>query len=97
MSYEVTLKPNTVEVVEDADAYAQEGPLTTFFQGRDGRTVLDAWARRLASFRTADIVAVRWAPSGDARLARTPDLSARTADLSAGASPEVAGTLRLAV
>jgi hypothetical protein len=30
--------------------------LTTFFEGRDGRTVLDAWARRLASFRTADIV-----------------------------------------
>jgi hypothetical protein len=44
----------------------QEGPLTTFFEGRDGRTVLDAWTRRLASFRTADIVSVRWrAPVDD--------------------------------
>jgi hypothetical protein len=66
MSYEVALKANVVEVVEGADAYVQEGPLTTFFQGREGRTVLDAWARRLASFRTADIVAVRWvAPASD--------------------------------
>ncbi len=62
MSYEVTLKPDLTEVVEGADAYVQEGPLTTFFQGRDGRAVLDCWARRLASFRTADIVCVRWAP-----------------------------------
>jgi hypothetical protein len=27
--------------------------------------VLDCWARRLASFRTADIVSVRWAPPAD--------------------------------
>ena len=52
MSYEVVLKGNLVEVVEGADAYVAEGPLTTFFQGRDGRAVLDSWARRLASFRT---------------------------------------------
>lgn len=65
MSYEVTLKPDRTEMVEGADAYVQEGPLTTFFQGRDGRAVLDCWARRLASFRTADIVRVRWAPPAD--------------------------------
>jgi hypothetical protein len=65
MTYEVTLKPDLSEVVEGADAYAQEGPLTTFFQGRDGRAVLDCWARRLASFRTADIVRVRWLPPAD--------------------------------
>jgi hypothetical protein len=51
----------------------QEGPLTTFFEGRDGRTVLDAWTRRLASFRTADIVSVRWvAPADDAVGPRQP-------------------------
>jgi hypothetical protein len=65
MSYEVTLKPDLTEVVEGADAYVQEGPLTTFFQGRDGRAVLDCWARRLASFRTADIVCIRWAAPAD--------------------------------
>ncbi|HXR21636.1 MAG TPA: hypothetical protein VN786_03680 [Acidimicrobiales bacterium] len=65
MSYEVTLKTNVVEVIAGADAYVQEGPLTTFFEGRDGRTVLDTWTRRLASFRTADIVSVRWVASAD--------------------------------
>ena len=65
MSYEVALKTNVVEVIAGADAYMQEGPLTTFFEGRDGRTVLDAWTRRLASFRTADIVSVRWVERAD--------------------------------
>jgi hypothetical protein len=60
MGYEVSLKGEKLELVEGADAYVQEGPLTTFFQGRDGRAVLDAWSRRLASFRTADIESVRW-------------------------------------
>jgi hypothetical protein len=73
MSYDVTLKTNIVEVIAGADAYMQEGPLTTFFEGRDGRTVLDAWTRRLASFRTADIVSVRWvAPADDAVGPRQP-------------------------
>jgi hypothetical protein len=52
MSYEVILKDNLVEVVEGADAHVAEGPLTTFFQGRDGRAVLD-------------IVGVRWVPPAD--------------------------------
>jgi hypothetical protein len=68
MAYEVTLRSERgegarVEVVP-SDAYAQEGPLTTFFEGRDGRAVLDSWARRTASFRTADIVAVRLVQAG---------------------------------
>jgi|HubBroStandDraft_1064217.scaffolds.fasta_scaffold2025139_1 hypothetical protein len=65
MSYQVLLRDDRLELVEGADAYVQEGPLTTFFQGRDGRNVLDAWSRRLASFRTADIVSVRWAPPAE--------------------------------
>jgi hypothetical protein len=67
MSYQVLLSGDRLELVEGADAYVQEGPLTTFFQGRDGRAVLDSWSRRLASFRTADIVSVRLV---------VPDLSA---------------------
>ena len=63
MGYEVKLKGDMVELVDGADGYAQEGLLTTFFQGRDGRTVLDCWARRLASYRTADIVCVHWVPA----------------------------------
>jgi hypothetical protein len=60
MPYEIELKGGAVEHLDGADAYAQEGTLTTFFRGRDGRCVLDPWAKRLASYRTADIVRVRW-------------------------------------
>jgi hypothetical protein len=67
VSYQVLLSGDRSELVEGADAYVQEGPLTTFFQGRDGRAVLDSWSRRVASFRTADIVSVRLV---------VPDLSA---------------------
>lgn len=58
--YDVTLRDRTVETVE-ADAYQQEGPMTTFFRLGDGRDVVDCWACRVASIRTADISVVRLA------------------------------------
>jgi hypothetical protein len=66
MAYEIQLKGTETDVV-DADGYVQEGVLTTFFQGRDGRAVLDSWARRVASYRTADIIRIRWSPPTDER------------------------------
>ena len=60
MGYEIRLKGDEVDLVHDADAYAQEGVLTTFFQRREGARVLDSWAKRLASYRTADIIRIRW-------------------------------------
>jgi hypothetical protein len=67
MAYEIRLKGSEAEVV-DADGYVQEGVLTTFFQGREGRAVLDSWAKRIASYRTADIIRIRWsAPPQDRR------------------------------
>jgi hypothetical protein len=59
MLYEVRLKGGEVDVIDHADTYQQEGPLTTFFQTRPGRVVVDCWARRVASYRTADIVRIR--------------------------------------
>ena len=61
MSYEVTFADESVERVEDADAYSQEGPLTTFFRTASGRAVVDCWSTRLASFRTAEIRKIRMA------------------------------------
>lgn len=58
-SYEVRLRGGEVDTVDEADAYQQEGPLTTFFQTRPGRTVIDCWARRVASYRTADVLRIR--------------------------------------
>lgn len=58
-SYEVTLKDGTSERIEDADAYRQEGPMTTFFQHDGDRQVVDCWSTRLASFRTTEIMIIR--------------------------------------
>jgi hypothetical protein len=55
----VTLTDQTADIVEGADAYQQEGPLTTFFAFGSHRAVIDSWSVRLASFRTSDIVAIR--------------------------------------
>ena len=66
MAYEIQLKSSGPEVV-DADGYVQEGVLTTFFQGRDGRAVLDSWAKRIASYRTADIIRIRWTAPPEGR------------------------------
>jgi hypothetical protein len=71
VAYEVQLQGETVELIAGADAYAQEGCLTTFYQGHDGRARLDSWARRLASYRTADIVRIRWLGETD-RPGRLP-------------------------
>jgi hypothetical protein len=57
--YEVTLKDRTVEVIDEADAYQQEGPMTTFFATGPGRQVVDCWSDRLASFRTSEIMIIR--------------------------------------
>lgn len=57
--FAVTLTDQTTDVVEGADAYQLEGPLTTFFAFRSNRNVIDSWSVRLASYRTADIVAIR--------------------------------------
>lgn len=59
MFYEIRLKGGEADIIKGADTYQQEGPLTTFFQTRPGRTVIDCWAQRLASYRTADIVRIR--------------------------------------
>lgn len=59
MSYQVTFNDERAESIAGADSYLQEGPLTTFFRTSPGRGVVDCWSIRLASFRTADIRAIR--------------------------------------
>ena len=59
VGYEVVLKDRTVERIDGADAYQQEGPMTTFFERAEGRQVVDCWANRVASLRTQDILIIR--------------------------------------
>ncbi len=59
MRYDITLLDQTSDVVFDADGYAQEGPLTTFFRAEPGRPArLDPWATRLLSIRTERIARI---------------------------------------
>ena len=58
-SYRITLKDRTTEDIDDADAYQQEGQMTTFFRTGSGRQVVDTWSERMASFRTSEIIAIR--------------------------------------
>ncbi|MDP1804273.1 MAG: hypothetical protein Q8K72_03820 [Acidimicrobiales bacterium] len=56
-SFEIKLKDGTTEIIEGADAYQPDGQFTTFF-ALDGRSVVDCWSVRVASIRSAEIVAV---------------------------------------
>jgi hypothetical protein len=60
MGFLVHFEDDTTTVVHDADAYEQEGPLTTFFERNGGAgRVGSAFALRVASFRTVRIVEIR--------------------------------------
>ena len=71
-TYLVTLKDRSTESIDDADAYQQEGQMTTFFQTGSGRHVVDTWSTRVASFRTSEVVAIRRVPL-DGRVASAAD------------------------
>jgi hypothetical protein len=57
--FEITMTDRTTECLVEAEAYQQEGPMTTFFRSDGGRGTLDSWATRLASFRSADVLMIR--------------------------------------
>ena len=57
-TYLVLQTDEVTRIVDGVDAYAPEGSLTTFFATRDGRGVIDSWAARIASFRTAGIASI---------------------------------------
>ena len=59
MAFEITLADESVEWIDGADSYQQEGPMTTFFDNAAQRTRLDCWSVKVASFRTEQIVRIR--------------------------------------
>src|SRR5258708_28607781 len=59
MGFEVHFEDETTTQVLDADAYEQEGPLTTFFDRNGGGGITSAFALRVASVRTRRIVEIR--------------------------------------
>ncbi len=67
--YHVTDKDGVEHVVDDADAYLQEGTMTTFFSTDGTRAVVDCWSTRVASFRTSEIVIIRRVVADELSLA----------------------------
>ena len=57
-NYIVTMKDQSTQEVAGADAYQQEGQMTTFFRTADGRAV-DSWSTRVASIRTTEVLMIR--------------------------------------
>ncbi len=57
-TFEIKLRDGTVEVIVGADAYQPDGQFTTFFALEEGRSAVDCWSVRIASIRSAEIVAV---------------------------------------
>jgi hypothetical protein len=57
--FEVVLQDRSAELIDGADVYQQEGTMTTFFSLGDGREIIDCWADRVASVRTADVLLIR--------------------------------------
>jgi hypothetical protein len=73
-SYRITLKDRSVEEITDADAYQQEGQMTTFFRTGSGRQVVDTWSTRMASFKTSEIIAIRRLEDSAALVPMVADL-----------------------
>jgi hypothetical protein len=59
MSFLVRFEDDTTTTVHNADAYEQEGPLTTFFDRNYAGRLASAFAVRIASFRTSRIIEIR--------------------------------------
>ena len=78
-TFQLTLKDRTTEVFDGADAYQQEGQMTTFFRTGSERTVVDTWSVRVASFRTSELIAVRRVEVG---VGPSVDLDGMSADVS---------------
>lgn len=58
-TFDVTLKDGSVERVEGASGFQQEGTMTTFFRNDEPRAVVDSWSIRLFSVRTSEVLKVR--------------------------------------
>ena len=58
-AFRVQYRDEHVELLVGADAYQQEGALTTFFRCPSDRQVVDSWSTRVASIRTDEIMSIR--------------------------------------
>ena len=82
--YTLVRKDGEVELIDGADTYEQEGPLTTFFQVAPDRRVIDCWSVRLMSIRTTEVASIR----------RESNMSSTRLDADAASGDRVEATQR---
>jgi len=59
MGFEITLRDRTVELVGEADTYAHEKSMTTFYRTGNARRTVDCWSVPVASVRTDEILMIK--------------------------------------
>ncbi len=59
MGFEITLRDHTTEFVGEADTFAHEKVMTTFYRTENSRRAVDCWSLPIASFRTDEILMIR--------------------------------------
>ena len=59
MAFEITLRDRTVELVGEADTYAHDKTMTTFYATNNARRTIDCWSVPMASVRTDEILMIK--------------------------------------
>lgn len=59
MAFQITLRDRSVEIVDEADTFAHDKSMTTFYRTGNARRSIDCWSVPVASVRTDEILLVR--------------------------------------
>ena len=59
MAFQITLRDRSVEIVDEADTFAHDKSMTTFYRTGNARRSIDCWSVPVASVRTDEILLIR--------------------------------------
>jgi hypothetical protein len=72
MAFLVTLRDHSVDEIDDADAFAHERAMTTFFRTNNARGAVDCWSEAVAAYRTDEILKIRRVATQEAESIEDP-------------------------
>ena len=64
--FEITLRDRSVETIDEADTFAHDKTMTTFYRTGNSRRAIDCWSVPVASVRTDEILMIRGREATDA-------------------------------
>ncbi|MFN8051309.1 MAG: hypothetical protein U0Q22_07740 [Acidimicrobiales bacterium] len=59
MPFQITLRDRSVEIIDEADTFAHDKTMTTFYRTGNARRAIDCWSVPVASVRTDEILMIR--------------------------------------